>query len=69
MKEISKINKTNIQLLIAVITINAGLGMLIAGICIPPVGIIHNSLLIAFGEIATFVGTLLGIDYKYRFNN
>lgn len=62
------INKTNIQLIIAVITIIAGLGMLISGICIPPVGIIHNSLLIAFGEIATFVGALLGIDYKYRFN-
>lgn len=60
------INKTNIQLIIAFITILAGLGMLAAGICIPPVGVIHNSVLIAFGEIITFVGSVLGIDYKYR---
>lgn len=60
------INKTNIQLLIAFITILVGLFLLIAGLYIPPVGIIHNSVLIAFGEIATFVGALVGIDYKYR---
>lgn len=60
------INKTYIQLIIATFTIIVGLGMLLAGLIIPPIGIIHNSVLIAFGEIATFVGALLGIDYKYR---
>lgn len=60
------INKTHTQLIIAFITVLVGLFLLIAGLYIPPVGIIHNSVLIAFGEIATFVGALLGIDYKYR---
>lgn len=33
---------------------------------VPPVGTIHLSVLTAFGEILTFAGTILGIDYKYR---
>ena len=41
--------------------------MLIAGFVIPPVGEIHHSVLIAFGEILTFSGSLVGIDYKYRY--
>ena len=41
--------------------------LLIAGFCCPPVGEIHHSVLIAFGEILTFSGSLIGIDYKYRY--
>ena len=41
--------------------------MLLAGFVTPPVGEIHHSLLIAFGEILTFSGSLIGIDYKYRY--
>ena len=41
--------------------------MLVAGFCCPPLGEIHNSVLIAFGEILTFSGRLIGIDYKYRY--
>ncbi len=59
-------NKENLKLLIAVVVIIAGLGMLIAGIAIPPIGIIDNSILIAFGEIATFAGTILGVDTHYK---
>ena len=33
----------------------------------PPMGEIHHSVLIAFGEILTFSGSLIGIDYKYRY--
>ena len=40
--------------------------MLIAGIFIPPIGIIKPSVLIAFGEIAVFAGSLFGIDLHYR---
>ena len=35
----------------------------------PPVGVIHPSVLTAFGEILTFSGTILGIDYTYKNNN
>ena len=41
--------------------------MLVAGFVVPPIGEIHHSLLIAFGEILTFSGSLIGIDYKYRY--
>ena len=41
--------------------------MLIAGFIAPPIGTIHHSLLIAFGEILTFSGSLIGVDYKYRY--
>lgn len=44
-----------------------GCGLLIAGFIVPPLGIIDNSLLIAFGEVCSFVGALLGIDYTYRY--
>ena len=41
--------------------------MLIAGFLCPPLGEIHHSVLVAFGEILTFSGSLIGIDYKYRY--
>jgi hypothetical protein len=44
-----------------------GCGLLIAGFLVPPLGVIDNSLLIAFGEACSFVGALLGIDYTYRY--
>lgn len=55
-----------IQLYTAVFIIAVGCGLLIAGFVTPPPGEIHNSVLIAFGEILTFAGTLLGIDYHYK---
>ena len=58
--------KENFQLIISFILILLGMGLLISGVCIPPIGTIDNSILIAFGEILTFVGSLFGIDYKYR---
>ena len=36
------------------------------GFWMPPEGEIHNSVLIAFGEVSTFAGALFGVDYKYR---
>ena len=44
-----------------------GAGLLIAGFIVPPVGIIDSSVLIAFGEIGTFAGSLFGIDYHYKY--
>ena len=56
-----------LQLILAVAMCTFGCALLIAGFCSPPVGEIHHSLLIAFGEILTFSGSLIGIDYKYRY--
>jgi hypothetical protein len=55
------------QLILAVSLCVFGGILLIAGFICPPLGEIHHSVLIAFGEILTFAGSLIGIDYKYRY--
>ena len=62
-----KTMKKNFQLIVAIMLCGFGCGLLIAGFCCPPLGEIHHSVLIAFGEILTFSGSLIGIDYKYRY--
>ena len=60
---------SKLQLISAVLLIVLGAGLLIAGFIVPPTGVIDNSVLIAFGEILTFVGSLFGIDYHYKYKN
>ncbi len=55
------------QLTAAIALCTFGCMMLLAGFCTPPLGVIDQSVLIAFGEILTFIGSLTGIDYKYRY--
>lgn len=43
-----------------------GVGLLIAGFIVPPIGIIDPSVLVAFGEVLTWVATIIGVDYHYR---
>ncbi|MFV0270289.1 MAG: hypothetical protein ACK5HZ_01170 [Macellibacteroides fermentans] len=59
--------KEKTQLIVAYLLVVLGAGLLIAGFIVEPVGIIDNSVLVAFGEIATFAGSLFGIDYHYRY--
>lgn len=55
-----------IQLILSVgLCVFGGL-LLIAGFIAPPLGEIHPSVLTAFGEVLTFSGALIGMDYKYR---
>ena len=58
--------KINIQLITAAILSFGGLVMLFCGVFIDPEGQIHESLLVGFGETATFAGALFGIDYVYK---
>ena len=62
-KEIMK----KVQLILSVGLCVFGGMLLIAGFIAPPLGEIHHSVLIAFGEILTFSGSLIGIDYHYRY--
>jgi len=55
-----------IQLITAAILSIGGLVLLFCGVYIEPLGQIHESLLIGFGEVATFAGALMGVDYVYR---
>ena len=64
-----KHHKSAIQLCSAIFLITVGCGLLIAGFILPPSGEIHNSVLVAFGEILTFAGALFGIDYHYKYKD
>ena len=59
--------KLSIQLITAAILAIGGLVLLFCGVYIAPQGEIHESLLVGFGELATFSGALMGIDYPYKF--
>ena len=61
--------KINIQLITAAVLSIGGLILLFCGTFISPQGEIHESLLVAFGEVATFSGALMGIDYVYKKKN
>lgn len=58
--------KLDLQLITAAVLSIGGLILLFCGIFIAPQGQIHESLLIGFGEVATFAGALFGIDYVYN---
>ena len=60
-------NKTElIKLWLAVGLCVFGCVMLVAGFIVAPLGVISQSVLIAVGEIFTFSGTILGINYAYQ---
>ena len=61
--------RLDIQLITAAVLAIGGLVLLFCGVYITPQGEIHESLLVGFGEVATFAGALFGIDYTYRFRN
>ena len=61
--------KASIQLITAAILAIGGLVLLFCGAFIAPQGEIHESLLVGFGEVATFAGALFGIDYTYKWKS
>lgn len=54
------------QAFMALFLFLVGVGLLIAGFIVPPLGVIDPSVLIAFGEALTWIGAIIGIDFKYR---
>lgn len=59
--------KLNIQLALGIILVVAGLTLLFLGFYAHPIGDITNSVLVAYGEVSTFAGALIGVDYSYKF--
>ena len=57
------------QLIIAALVVLGGMSLLHIGIQIDPEGEIHETVLVAFGEAATFAGSIMGIDYHYKNRN
>ncbi|WP_025838783.1 hypothetical protein [Porphyromonas cangingivalis] len=66
MKIMETFRQMNVQLVMAVIMSVVGLMLLIVALVMPPRGEIDSSVLVAFGEILTFVGAVFGIDYTHR---
>lgn len=62
----SKKTKMTIQLWLGFILAIFGMVLLTASFFVPPMGIIHSSVLAAIGEVFTFSGALIGIDYHYK---
>ena len=61
--------KMTLEFLFGFICALIGIGLLWVSLFIPPVGIIDASVLAAVGEVLTFSGALVGIDYSYRFKH
>lgn len=59
--------KLTIQLWLGVFLAIIGVILIFAGFICEPLAEIHNSVLIAFGEVSTFSGALIGVDYKYSY--
>ena len=65
-KQTRQNRKLTIQLILAVSMAIFGCVMIVAAFLVPPTGEIHPSVLTAFGEVLTFAGAILGIDYNYK---
>ena len=65
-KKFETMQKLELQLIAAFMLSIGGLVLLFCGVFIDPQGQIHETLLVAFGETATFAGALFGIDYVYK---
>lgn len=59
--------KLTLQFVFAWVLAVIGLVLIFLGFFVDPTGEIHPSVLTAFGEILTFSGAILGIDYRYKF--
>ena len=55
-----------LRLWLAILLVTCGMGLLYMGFWVTPRGEIHSSVLVAYGEVMTFVGALIGIDYAAR---
>ena len=62
-------NNINIQLITGAILAIGGMIMLFCGLYIEPKGEIEETVLVAFGEVMTFAGSLMGIDYRYKYKS
>lgn len=67
MKKLSQEQRLTVQFWLGVFIVMVGLVLLFLGFYAVPLGQISPSVLTAFGEIATFSGALIGVDYRYRF--
>lgn len=68
-KPINNAQKMTIQLWLGVALAIFGIILIVASFMFPPVGVIDPSVLATLGEVFTFSGSLIGIDYHYKMKN
>ena len=61
--------KHTLQLLTSVALVLFGCILILMGFAVKPIGEIHPSVLTAFGEILTFAGAVIGVDYNYKYKS
>ena len=54
-------SKDLIMMIAAIVAFLVGIGLTVAGFCVPPVGVISGSVLTALGELLTFFASVFGI--------
>ena len=59
--------KHKYQVILALILVVFGILLIIIAFIVPPAGIIDPTVLTAYGESLTFAGSLIGLDYHYRY--
>ncbi|MBQ0129591.1 MAG: hypothetical protein KBT57_07105 [bacterium] len=58
--------KKDFQFIAAYVIVVLGLSLIITALFLPPIGEIHPTVCAAFGELLTFAGASIGMDYHYR---
>ena len=60
-------SKKTKQLVLSFVMVIFGIALVATAFFVPPTGEISASVLTAYGETLTFAGSLIGLDYHYRF--
>ena len=63
----TKERKHTLQLITSICLVAFGCVLIALGFFVKPTGEIHPSVLTAFGEILTFAGAVIGVDYNYKY--
>lgn len=66
-KTVTNTKKHTIQMWLAFALAVFGVLLIVLSFVVPPLGVIHTSVLAAIGEVFTFSGSIMGIDYTYKY--
>lgn len=62
----TKERKYSIQLWASVVVLMSAQVLMFCAFWVSPVGEIHNSNIFVYGEALSFVGAIMGVDYRYK---
>lgn len=65
--KLNKESKEWVQFLVSLLVLLAGIVLVFISLFLQPVGVIHYTVLTAFGMFLTFVGAVWNLDVKYTY--